>query len=424
YVWVDAPIGYISFTEEWANLNGKDWKNYWKNNNSKIIHFIGGDIVYHHCIFWPAMLKGADYTLPWAVVASGMVKIEDKTFSKSRGYVVWVQDDYLDHGFHPDILRYYLTSYTSHTKELNFSWRVLQEKVNNELVGTLGNFLYRTLFFAHKYFGVIPEGELDKEILEKIQSTIDEVVNAMNEYEFKMAVDSAMSLASFGNTYFQSKEPWKLILSDNNKEECGRVIKNCLQIAKALTILFEPVLPSKMESAWKQLNLEGNIHAIPYSESVTEIKSGVSLPKPKVLFEKIEDEKIAEMESIQNARIKAADKKAISKKEIGNIISFEEFEKLDLRIGEIISAEGIKKSNKLLKLLVNIGESSPRQIVAGIAQTHKPEELIGEQVVVLANLKPAKLFGVESNGMILAAGQKEAVLLKPEKKAQVGERVR
>ncbi|HID28261.1 MAG TPA: methionine--tRNA ligase [Methanosarcinales archaeon] len=422
YVWVDAPIGYISFTEEWANLNGKDWKNYWKNNNSKIIHFIGGDIVYHHCIFWPAMLKGADYTLPWAVVASGMVKIEDKTFSKSRGYVVWVQDDYLDHGFHPDILRYYLTSYTSHTKELNFSWRVLQDKVNNELVGTLGNFLYRTLFFAHKYFGVIPEGELDKEILEKIQSTIDEVVNAMNEYEFKIAVDFAMSLASFGNTYFQSKEPWKLI--KENKEECGRVIKNCLQIAKALTILFEPVLPSKMESAWKQLNMDSDIHAIPYSNAIAEIKSGVSLPKPKVLFEKIADEKIAEMESIQNARVKAADKKAISKKEVGNIISFEEFEKLDLRIGEIISAELIKKSNKLLKLLVDIGEANPRQIVAGIAQTHKPEELIGEQVVVLANLQPAKLFGVESNGMILAAGQKEAVLLKPEKKANVGERVR
>ena len=178
YVWVDAPIGYISFTEEWANKTGGDWEKYWRRD-SRIIHFIGEDITYHHCIFWPAMLKGAGYTPPWAVVASGMLKIDDKKFSKSRGYVVWVDEDYLDHGFHPDLLRYYIANYTSHTKELNFSWKVFQDKVNSELVGALGNFLHRTQHFTHKNFGAVPDGKVDKEILEKIQATIETVIRLL-----------------------------------------------------------------------------------------------------------------------------------------------------------------------------------------------------------------------------------------------------
>src|SRR5512145_2339913 len=190
YVWVDAPIGYIAFTEEWAAQAGDSWEKYWKNDG-EIVHFIGGDITYHHCIFWPAMLKGADYSVPTAVVASGMVKIEDRKFSKTRGYVVWVGEDYLDHGFHPDLLRYYLASYTSHTKELNFSWRVLQEKINTELVAVLGNFLYRTMLFAFKNYGEVPEGELEPEVKGEIEKALKEVKAGMTEYEFKKAVDSA-----------------------------------------------------------------------------------------------------------------------------------------------------------------------------------------------------------------------------------------
>src|SRR5665811_1138322 len=170
------------------------------------------DITYHHCIFWPSMLKGADYSVPTAVVASGMVKIEDRKFSKTRGYVVWVGEDYLDHGFHPDLLRYYLASYTSHTKELNFSWKVFEEKVNHELVGSLGNFIYRTLLFAYKNFDYIPDTPVDAAITQKIAATREKMVNALEEYEFKKFVDAAMSLSDFGNVYFQSKALWNLSL--------------------------------------------------------------------------------------------------------------------------------------------------------------------------------------------------------------------
>ncbi|HEY9245817.1 MAG TPA: methionine--tRNA ligase [Candidatus Methanoperedens sp.] len=418
YVWVDAPIGYISFTEEWAARNGNDWEKYWKRD-SRIIHFIGEDITYHHCIFWPAMLKGAGYTQPWAVVASGMLKIEDKKFSKSRGYVVWVDEDYLDHGFHPDLLRYYIASYTSHTKELNFSWKVFQEKVNNELVGALGNFLHRTLHFAYKNFGKVPEGKVDKEILEKIESTINSVVSAFDEYEFKKATDSMMELAQFGNGYFQSNEPWQLIKKD--REACGRVVKNCLQIAKALVLLFEPVLPGNMEKAGRQLSLDINVSTARFEDALIEAEPN-NLGPPEILFSKLEDKKIREMEQILEKRIKIAMQKEKMKEEEKSVITFEEFQKLDIRVGTVLNAENIKGSDKLLKLKVDIGEE--RQIVAGIAKSHSPERLVGRQVIVLANMKPARLFGVESKGMVLAADVESAVLLLPEKQVKEGTKVR
>jgi methionyl-tRNA synthetase len=181
YVWVDAPIGYIAFTEEWCSQNDVDWKEYWQDG-SKIVHFIGGDIVYHHCIFWPAMLKGANYSLPSAVVASGMLKIDDKKFSKSRGYVIWVKDDYLDRGLHPDLLRYYLASYTAHNKEVNFAWKIFGDKVNTELAGAFGNFLNRTLTFTIKNFdGITPSSEIDSQVVFKIESTVKDVAAGLEE---------------------------------------------------------------------------------------------------------------------------------------------------------------------------------------------------------------------------------------------------
>jgi methionyl-tRNA synthetase len=422
YVWVDAPIGYISFTEELANNTGGNWEKYWKKE-SRIIHFIGEDITYHHCIFWPAMLKGAGYTQPWAVVASGMLKIDDKKFSKSRGYVVWVDEDYLDQGFHPDLLRYYISNYTSHTKELNFSWKVFQDKVNNELVGALGNFLHRTLHFAHKNFGAVPEGEVDKEIYEKIGSTINTVIAGFDEYEFKKATDAMMELAQYGNVYFQSKEPWKLI--KNDPDSCKHVVKNCLQIGKALVLLFEPILPGNMEMAWKQLCLSGDVHNAKFGDGLVEIPAN-KLPPPAILFTKLEDKKIKEMEAVLDKRIKIAMSKEKKHAEEVNEekleITYEEFQKLDIRIGTVLTAENIKGSDKLLKLEVDIGEK--RQIVAGIAKSHDPAELVGRQVVVMANMKPAKLFGVESRGMVLAGDVEGAVLLLPEKKVKEGTKVR
>ncbi|MCO5380765.1 MAG: methionine--tRNA ligase [Methanosarcina barkeri] len=458
YVWVDAPIGYIAFTEEWAAKAGDSWEKYWKDDG-EIVHFIGGDITYHHCIFWPAMLKGADYSVPTAVVASGMVKIEDKKFSKTRGYVVWVGEDYLDHGFHPDLLRYYLASYTSHTKELNFSWHVLQEKINTELVAVFGNFLYRTMLFAFKNYGEVPAGELEPEVKEEIEKTLKEIKAAMAEYEFKKAVDCAMTLASFGNTYFQSHEPWSLIKKD--RVACGNVLYNCLHLAKALCIIFEPVIPQTMETAWKELGQEEDLHTALYSEALVPLKAGTKLAKPEILFTKLEDDRIGEMEEIANERVKAADaKKAAAKrngkepaksegmgpaeeakpaekagdeakakeeeeKEILPLIEYEDFAKLDIRVGKVLLAEPIKKSKKLLRVEVDIGEEKPRQLVAGMASFYSPEELVGKYVIVLANLKPAKLCGVESNGMMLAADDCAEIVsaLMPDKEIKPGSRI-
>ncbi|RQD92723.1 methionine--tRNA ligase [Methanosalsum natronophilum] len=417
YVWVDAPIGYIAFTEEWAQANNDSWEKIWKGD-SRIVHFIGGDIIYHHCIFWPSMLKGAEYTLPWAVVASGMLKIENKTFSKTRGYVVWVDEDYLDHGFHPDLLRYYLASYTSHTKELNFAWNIFQEKINTELVGVLGNFIYRTLLFAYKNFGEVPEGDIEDDVISKIKSIIYEYREFTESYEFKRSADIAMSLASYGNSYFQSKEPWKLIKED--KDACGVVIANCLQLVKALAIIFEPILPEKMEILWEQLGYNSDIHLIQYDEAAAKIEAGQKLSKPLTLFEKIDDSKIEQMEEIASNRVKVADEAAGIKNKKSEdfkekkVVNYDEFSKLDFRVGKIVEVEDIPKSKNLIKLSVDIGEDKPRQIVAGIKNQYSLQELNGKSVVVLVNLKPVKLCGVKSEGMLLAT-KENGTLIVPEK---------
>ncbi|MGC9514298.1 methionine--tRNA ligase [Methanocrinis sp.] len=424
YVWVDAPIGYISFTEEWAKWKGESWERYWRQP-SRIVHFIGGDIVYHHCIFWPAMLKGAGYTLPSAVVASGMLKIENKTFSKSRGYVVWVIDDYLERGLHPDLLRYYLASYTSHTKELNFSWTIFAEKVNGELVGAMGNFVNRAVTFTSKNFDrSVPEGDLDPEVMAKIGEVLAEVKAALAEYEFKKLADGAMSLADYGNTYFQASEPWKLAKSD--RERCGAVLRNCLQIAKALAIVFQPVMPAKMESAWRQLGLEGTAAEALFDDALVPLEAGRELGVPEHIFEKMDEAVVSGLDEVFRERIAAIEAKKDEKKgeEKMNFIKFEDFKSLDIRIGEVKAAERIKGSDKLLRLIVDAG-SEERQIVAGIAMTHSPEELVGRKIVVLANLEPAKLFGVESQGMLLAADVGDsAVLLAPEKPVPPGTKIR
>lgn len=423
YVWVDAPIGYIAFTEEWCAQNNRDWKEYWQDG-AKIVHFIGGDIVYHHCIFWPAMLKGAGYSLPSAVVASGMLKIDDKKFSKSRGYVIWVKDDYLDRGLHPDLLRYYLASYTAHNKEVNFAWKIFGDKVNTELAGAFGNFLNRTLTFTIKNFnGMAPPGEIDPDVVSKIEETEREVESGLLEYEFKRAIDSIMTLADYGNVYFQSHEPWKLVKTD--KELAGSVLRSCLQIAKALVILMAPVMPSKMEAAWMQLGLDGRLEAQRFGESIVPVPDGHKLGKPEILFGRMEDSTIRELEDVFKKRMSEAESKDKKEKnKLMETISFEQFKGIDLRVGEIKEAERIKGSNKLLKLVVDIG-TEKRQVVAGIAESYTPEDLVGTQAVVVANLERAKLFGVESQAMLLAAdvGGK-ALLLRPQEKVEPGTKVR
>ena len=414
YVWVDAPIGYIAFTEEWAQKNGKDWKRYWCGEN-RVTHFIGGDIIYHHAIFWPALLKGAGYGVPHAIVASGMVKVDDHKFSKSRGYVVWTNDDYLDKGLPADYLRYYLLAYTSHTKELNFSWKVFGERINNEVVNIFGNFVYRTLYFAQKEFEGIPPGPVDPAITAEIEKSLATVDQLMRDYEFKGAVDAIMALAAFGNTYIQTSAPWKLIKTD--RAAAAQVIKNSVQIAKALALLIEPVMPDAAERCWKQLGYYDSVAKHPVSDATHPVPEACIKP-PSPLFVKMEDKQIAELDALLQKRVAEANRKM----EKTPAISIEEFAKVEMKTGIVLAAETIPKSGKLLKLQVDVGGET-RQIVSGIAPFYKPEELVGQNVVVLTNLAPAKIFGVESNGMILAAGD-AASLLMPLKPVEPGTKIR
>lgn len=414
YVWVDAPIGYISFTEEWATANGKDWKRYWCGEN-RITHFIGGDIIYHHSIFWPALLKGAGYGVPYAVVASGMVKVDDHKFSKSRGYVVWTNDDYLDRGLPADYLRYYLLAYTSHTKELNFSWPLFAERINNEVVNIFGNFVYRTLFFAHKEFAGVPPGPVDTAIMAEIEKSLATVDGLMRDYEFKGAVDAIMALAAFGNTYIQTNAPWKLVKTD--RAAAAQVIKNCVQIAKAVALLLEPVMPDAAQRCWKQLGYYDNVADHPVSDANYPVPEAC-IEAPSPLFAKMDEDKVKELDALLQKRVAEANKKS----EKIPVVTFEEFQKLDIRTGKVLSAEPVPKSNKLLKLMVDIG-SEQRQIVAGMQQFYKPEDLVGKDVVVVTNLAPAKIFGVESNGMVLAAGDTASILV-PLKPVEPGSKIR
>jgi methionyl-tRNA synthetase len=361
------------------------------------------------------VLHGAGYGEPYSVVASGMVKVDDHKFSKSRGYVVWTNDDYLDKGLSADYLRYYLLAYTSHTKELNFSWKVFGERINNEVVNILGNFMYRTLFFAHKEFGGVPGGTVDPAILAEIEKCQKSVDAQMQAYEFKGAVDTVMALAAFGNTYIQTNAPWKLIKTD--RAAAAQVIKNGIQIAKALALLIEPVMPVKAQECWAQLGYTDTVAPHRVDEG-TETVPERQIPAPAPLFAKLDEKQIAELDAVLQQRVREANKKM----EKTPMISIEDFSKVEMKTGKVLAAEAIPKSSKLLKLQVDVGGET-RQIVSGIAQFYKPEELVGKDVIVLTNLAPAKIFGVESNGMILAAGD-AASLLTPLKPVEPGTKIR
>ena len=303
YVWAENYAGYISFTEEWARQTGADWEDYWVRNG-KIINFIGADIVYHHAIFWPAILKGVDYNIPHAVVASGMVKVEGHGLSKSRGFVIDIEEDFINNNIDLDAVRYYILSYTSHTKDLDFVWQDFQSKVNNELVGILGNYAYRVLLFVHKNYKQIPDGTLTPKIQESIKETINSLETTVDEYRFKEAVDGTMHLAAQGNVLFQQCEPWKTIKEDPTR--CQNDLFQCLQLLKAIAILLEPVMPTVAEKLWQQLGETGNVHETSVQHCLEPLTSGTKLSKPKVLFQKLDDETIEQMTAKLNTRIKSA----------------------------------------------------------------------------------------------------------------------
>jgi methionyl-tRNA synthetase len=307
YVWAENYAGYISFTEEWARQKGADWEKYWIRDG-KLVHFIGADIVYHHAIFWPAMLKGANYNTPYAIVASGMVKVEGHGLSKSRGFVIDIEEDFIKNQIDLDAVRYYMLSYTGFTKDLDFVWKDFQTKINNELVGIFGNYAYRVLLFIHKNYGKIPKGTLTPETKQKITQTIESVQKSVDEFRFKEAIDSTMQLAAYGNTTFQQCEPWKSIKEDSTT--CQSDLYQCLQLLKAIAIIIEPVMPTVAERLWLQLGQTGNVHETTVKECLEPLASEIKLPKPKVLFTKMPDEIVEKMSTILTRRIDSARSKA------------------------------------------------------------------------------------------------------------------
>jgi methionyl-tRNA synthetase len=436
YVWVDAPIEYIASTKQYSERVGADaydWEAVWGRGGregGEIVHVIGRDIIQHHTIFWPAMLEVADYAEPRAVCATGFVTIDGKGLSTSRNRAIWA-DEYLDEGFHPDLLRYYLTTMGGFQQDLDFTWERFQERVNGELVGTVGNFAYRSMLFAARNFGGTPDAAVSDDVVEHIDGAVGEFREAVRNYDIRDAGDAAVKLAQFGNEYIQQHEPWKL---EDGSEEQAQVIRDCLQVATAVAVLLEPICPGKAETMWSQLGIEADVHEADTEAVHTEPGS---FEEPEELFEKVEDERVEALDEALQAKIEEAtadekesdDDTESEDTEMSDLepltderIDFDTFEDIDIRVGRIEAAEGIEGADKLARLEVDIGVET-RQVVAGIKQLHDLDELPGTKVVVLTNLEKAELFGVESNGMVLAAGE-EADLLTTHGDADVGTKIR
>jgi methionyl-tRNA synthetase len=405
YVWFDAPIGYISATKEWAIKNGDPdaWKTYWQDENTRLFHFIGKDNIVFHCIMFPAMLmEHGDYVLPENVPANEFLNLEGRKLSTSRGWAVWLHEYLQD--FDPDYLRYALGCTLPETKDSDFSWKDFQARVNNELADVLGNFVFRTLSFTEKFADArVPElneaSALDREMLLAIAQQKAKVEDAYDNFRFRDAIQEAMQLARIGNQYFTKTEPWKT--RKENPQACLNTLHVSLQICAALSLLFEPVLPHKMKDLRASLSMSEGLKWADIEENI--LKAGTQISSGDILFSKIEDDKIEEQLSKLMERSKQdQDKSESSFEPLKENIKFEDFMKLDLRPGIILDAEKVEKSNKLLKLQVDIGIEK-RTIVSGIAKDFDADSLKGQKVVVVANLAPKKLMGIESQGMILMA---------------------
>ncbi|HEX6981812.1 MAG TPA: methionine--tRNA ligase [Balneolaceae bacterium] len=420
YVWFDAPIGYISATKEWAEQQDEPdlWKTYWQDDGTDLIHFIGKDNIVFHCIMFPAMLMAhGDYVLPKNVPANEFLNLEGKKLSTSRGWAVWLSDYLKD--FDADLLRYVLGTILPETKDSDFSWQDFQNKVNSELADILGNFVFRTTSFTHKYFeGKVPElknaTDKDREVLAQIEGQKVKINEAYEQFKLREAIAETMNLARIGNKYFTEMEPWRTRKEDI--ETCGNTLHVCLQITAALSVLFDTILPNKMKELRDELNLSDKIKWSDVNGSI--LKSGSTIKKGAILFEKIEDEQVEEQ--LQKLKERTMDQTEESNFEpLKDEIEFSDCMKVDIRAAEIIEASAIEKADKLLKLTVDLGFER-RTIVSGIAKDFDPENLAGQKICVVANLAPKKLMGVESNGMILMAEEADGSLKFVETNAKPG----
>ena len=423
YVWFDAPIGYISSTKEWALREGKDWEPYWKDKDTKLVHFIGKDNIVFHCIIFPAMLKAeGSYILPDNVPANEFLNLEGNKLSTSKNWAVWLHEYLEEFPNQQDVLRYALTSNAPETKDNDFTWKDFQARNNNELVAIFGNFINRVVVLTNKYYeGIVPspspltpEGgtpnftDYDNEVLTELKAYPAVISSSLERYRFREALGELMNVARLGNKYLADEEPWKMIKTDPARVQTQMYV--ALQIAAALSSLCEPFLPFSAAKLSRMLKIEDKIDWKTVSDDSDLIAAGHQIGEAELLFSKIEDEEIQKqidkLEATKTANI-AENKKAEPQKES---IQFDDFSKMDLRVGTILEAEKMPKANKLLILKVDTG-IDVRTIVSGIAESFKPEDIVGKRVTVLVNLAPRNLRGVESQGMILMTNNAEGKLV-------------
>ena len=426
YVWFDAPIGYISSTKEWAAREGKDWKPYWQDKETELVHFIGKDNIVFHCIIFPAILKAAkDYILPTNVPANEFLNLEGNKISTSKNWAVWLHEYLEEFPGQEDVLRYVLTANAPETKDNDFTWKDFQARNNNELVAIFGNFINRAVVLTHKYYqGEVPNPnellEQDKQALEEMTKFPSKIGDSIEKYRFREASQEMINLARLGNKYLAEEEPWKKI--KENPERVPTIMYVALQIAAALSALSSPFLPFSAGKLRTILSIKKPLKWDHITQKKPLLVTGHRVGKQELLFSKIEDETI-EKQLDKLEKTKAANQKVeISHPPIKEQITFEDFKKLDLRVGTVLAAEKIKKTKKLLQLKIDIGEEI-RTIVSGIAASYTPEEIIGKQVTVLTNLAPRTLRGVESQGMLLMAEDSsgKSIIISPDQGATNGQ---
>ena len=433
YVWFDAPIGYISSTKEWAAREGKNWEDYWKKDDTKLVHFIGKDNIVFHCIIFPAMLKAhGDYILPDNVPANEFLNLEGNKLSTSKNWAVWLHEYLEEFPNQQDVLRYTLTANAPENKDNDFTWKDFQAKNNNELVAIFGNFINRVVVLTNKYYdGIVPApndfSEIDEDVLAAVKEFPNTIGKSIERYRFREASQELMNLARLGNKYLADEEPWKVIKLD--EERVQTIMYVALQISAALAVVSEPFLPFTSSKLKGILNLiQEDSDASLSWQNVTEkdilIPTNHQINKAELLFSKIEDKAIeAQIEKLAATKIanKQENKIVEPQKEI---IEFEDFTKLDIRVGTILEAERVAKTKKLLKLKVDVGMDT-RTIVSGIAESFSPEAIVGQQVAVLVNLATRKIRGVESQGMILMTDTPDGKLafVQPEKEIKNGQAI-
>ena len=442
YVWFDAPIGYISATKQWAKNNNKDWKPYWYDADTKLVHFIGKDNIVFHSIIFPIMLKLHGNILPNNVPSNEFMNLEGDKMSTSRNWKIDMQD-YIDDFVHQenggsqmaDVLRYYLTAIAPETKDSEFTWKGFQDANNSELVAIFGNFVNRTFVLMHKLCnGKVPPyhtevaNELDKNLFADIQNSKNKIETLIEEYKFRDALFEVIDLARKGNRYMQEKQPWivakTLAENPDNQKAIDNTLHICLQLTANLSILINPFLPSTARKLLNMMKVVDKMLEWENAGKANLLKVGYTLRAPELLFRKIEDEEITTQIEKLKLKSKMTEITPIenkAKQPLKPTIVFDDFAKIDLKIGTILQAEKVEKADKLLKLEVDLGFEK-RTIVSGIAMHFKPEDIIGKQVTVVTNLAPRKMRGIESNGMILMAEDAAGKLhfINPEEKINEG----